>query len=249
MNITIKTWKDYVGEELIKSVTYKDGEQIKETVPAKFDYPITNKGYAIVLGNGSSRLKLTLDNYMSNAGGLRQRNRAEVYGCNAIYREGDVDHLIITNGGLVTQAVDQQRVYNRMPIYTTYNNWLRYCDNKKARVIPQKVLGDAGTLAMYLACFHGSHTVYMVGFDGLFAPNVYKGTAFYSREDHTELEWQKWESSQKQIMETYSNVKFYHVVPGMNYAKKSSWKDLRNLQRITYKDFINAADIGKVTVY
>lgn len=248
MNIPIKTHKSYVGEEVIKSITYQNGEQIKDTVVAKFDYSITNRGYAIVLGNGSSRLKLTLDDYMSNNGGLRNKNKAEVYGCNAVYRNGDVNHLVITNKDLLDQAI-QQRVYNRMPIYSTYNNWIRYADNNKVRIIPQKVLGDAGTLAMYLACFHGSHNVYLVGFDGLFAPNVYKNTEFYSATDHKEEEWNKWLSAQKNIMEIYSNVNFIHVVPGLNYAKNSPWSTLKNLQRMTYNDFINSADIGKIVTY
>lgn len=246
MKLPIKTWKDYVGEELIQSITWKDGEQVKDIVNAKFDYPVTSKGYAIVLGNGVNRKKFSLDDYMSNNGGIRNKFKAEVYGCNAVYREGNVDHLIINNKALLAQAI-KQRVYNRMPIYTTYNNWLGYTDNKKARIIPQKVLGDAGTLALYLACFHGCHTVYLVGFDGLFAPNVFKGTDFYPTTDHTEAEWNKWEAAQKEVMEAYPDTNFIHVVPGLNYAKKSQWSSLRNLRRMTYQDFVNAADMGKIS--
>jgi hypothetical protein len=247
MNEFIKTWRDYKGEDLILGVNYQNGERVLDTERYEgLPYEVATKGYAIVLGNGPSRTKLTVEEYYLNNGGIRNKYKAETYGCNAIYRDGDIDHLIVTNKALLDKAI-KARVYNRMGLYTTYPNWLR-TEAKKLRVIPQKYLADAGTLAMYMACFHGNHTVYLVGFDHIEGPksNVYEDTEFYQTQ-HSDTECQKWIKAQMLLMQKYPEVSFTRVVNNPYINRRHPWQQLPNYREIDFRSFIQLADIGKIS--
>ncbi len=247
MNPIQKTWRDYTGEDLIRGIDYVNGEKVQdiEHYP-KLPYDVKTKGYAIVLGNGVTRTRLSVEEYYQNNGGLRNKYKAETYGCNAIYRDGDVDHLIINNKPMLDQAV-KKKIYNRMAVYTHYSHWLR-TESTKVRLIPQRVIGDAGTLALYMACFHGNHTVWMVGFDHYDGPgsNVYEGTEFYANE-HTIDECRKWITAQKDLMQYYSEVNFIRVTDSANRNRKHEWQELSNYKEINFKQFIQSADIGLIT--
>jgi len=247
MNNFIKTWRDYAGEDLVLGVNYVGGERVLDT--ERYEgllYNVTTKGYAIVLGNGTSRTKLSVEQYYLNNGGLRNKFKAETYGCNAVYRDGDVDHLIVTNKTILDKAI-KARVYNRMGLYTTYPNWLR-TESKKLRLVTQKYLADAGTLAIYMACFHGNHTVYLVGFDHTEGnkTNVYEGTECY-QSMHGPEECQKWVAAQLQLMKRYPEVNFIRVVAKPNAIRKHPWLELSNYREIDFNSFIELADIGKIT--
>ena len=245
----VKTWKEYQGEEIIKSVNYVDGQQVLDKVVyPKISYPIKTKGYAIVLGNGVSRSMLTVDQYYNSNGGLRNKYKAETYGCNAIYRDGLVDHLVINNYNMLQDAIDQ-KLYNRIGIYTHYSYCLKIGNMNKVRLIPQRLIADSGTMALYLACFHGNHTVWMVGFDHLPGKdtNVYEGTEHYA-DTHTEEECRKWVEAQDQIMKMYPEVSFIRVTKSPGKNRNNIWLSNGNYTEITNDEFIKAADIGLVTI-
>jgi hypothetical protein len=247
MNNFVKTWRDYKGEDLVLGVDYVNGERVMDIEKYEsLPYEVRTKGYAIVLGNGASRSKLTVEEYYLNNGGLRNKFKAETYGCNALYKDGDVDHLIVTNKSLLDKAI-KSRIYNRMALYTTYPNWLR-TEAKKLRLVPQKYLADAGTLALYMACFHGNHTVYMIGFDHTegVKTNVYEGTEFY-QSHHSPEECQKWVSAQLKLMKQYPDVNFTRVVSKPYAMRKHPWLELSNYREIDFRSFIDLADIGKIT--
>ena len=119
----------------------------------------------------------------------------------------------------------------------------------RVRLIPQRFIFDTGTMALYLACFHGNHTVWMVGFDHMSGKNsnIYENTEYYAP-THTEDECQKWITAQDQVMKMYPEVSFIRVVktPGKN--RNNIWLSNSNYTEISENEFIKAADIGLVTI-
>lgn len=246
MNNFVKFWRDYRGEDIVKSVTYENGQQVIDKIRYhNLPFTVEHNGIAIVLGNGPSRNKLTVSDYANNNGGLRNKYKATVYGCNAVYRDGDVNHLIINNWNLLQSALSA-KVYNRSKIYTHHSYWLKANDPEHVNLVPQKIIADTGTMALYLACFQGHKTVYFTGFDADNHPtdNIYEGTDEYASQQSVDAD--KIIASQFEIMNIYKDVEFIRVVPRQGMSARTSWTKLKNFSEIDFVKFIDLADIGLV---
>jgi hypothetical protein len=243
----VKTWREYQGEDIIKSVTYQQGRQIIDKIRYEgIPHKIENNGIAIVLGNGTTRSNLTVENYYLNNGGLRNKYKAHVYGCNAVFREGPVHHLVVNNYHLLQEALTN-KFFNTAKIYTHHSFWLKANDPEHVNLVPQKMISDAGTMALYLSCFHGNKTVYLAGFDADVMPNqnIYSGTDQYPADGV--IDSNKIVRAQYDIMNIYKDVEFFRVVKRLGLSNQSIWSSLKNFNEVTFDQFTEVADIGLIT--
>jgi hypothetical protein len=112
-------------------------------------------------------------------------------------------------------------------------------------LIPGNFRADAGSLAAYLAAFHGAKRVFLFGYDGQQTDNensnVYANTEFYPS-DKESIDDKQWINNLKKVIQTYDDVEFFKVSPQVedNYR---SLQRLSNYTVINLKKFISLADL------
>ena len=124
----------------------------------------------MVIGNGESRKNIDLEQF---------RNSHIFIGCNAIYRDYDVDHIVACDRFMAYEI--QKRIKNKNTVIYTREPW----DNLQ----PLPKGGDlitwgSGTYAIQLATELGFRNIVLIGFD-LYSQdnvvnNIYKGTENYA---------------------------------------------------------------------
>ena len=240
--------ENYTGEEIVRDMHYVNGEWVKtsEFVPMAVEN-LQISGKAVVLGNGPSRLEHSdqLFSLLANhKGGLLAAGAVQTYGCNAIVRDFSPD-FVVANDIMASELVNTGKCDDNI-IYGTADMVLKYPG--KFYMIPQNPNWDAGSMAVYLACFDGHKQVYLMGFDlhsGHYDHqfNVYSGTPGYSEID-SETTQTYFEQTMLTVMKTYGDVDFVRVSPTKDYYMPESWKYQLNLRQITFRDFVLEVDLG-----
>ena len=235
----------YAGENVITQLTYKNNEwePTTEHVPNSVFNTFTT-GQAIVIGNGESRLQFDLSHIAAHKGGILAANKLQSYGCNALYRDFIPDFLV-TVGDEIVEEIAESGFTNDHIVYALGENVIKYPG--KFYLVPQNVSYDAGSLAIYLACFDGHKKVFLMGFDGYHGVgptnNVYKDTNGYPassvQQDETFLNL-----ALKSVMTTYPEVEFISVMPTTKWYAADVFNSLTNFRQIDFRDFVLEADIG-----
>lgn len=194
-------------------------------------------GRAIVLGNGTSRQRWSLERFNKSNKLKRLEHYNILYGCNKAYTEvGELDFLVLTHRFL---AKDFPRDFHRIT-YTTPEIQRVHEDMD---LIPLNHRMDAGSTAAMLACFHGATSVFLFGFDGVVNNknnNIYAGTEFYDSADST-LSDVKWQRNLKGVMMAYPKTKFYRIDVQPDSARELL--ALPNYSVIPFNEFVSVADL------
>ena len=236
---------NYAGEHVFTSLSLENNEWNPETefVPnAVFNTHTTTQ--AVAIGNGESRKDFNLNFIARHAGGLLAENKLQSYGCNALYRDFYPDFLILTGDNIVKEVANSRYVDDRIT-YSTADNVLKYPG--RLYLVPQNLYFDAGSLAVYLACFDGHKRIFMVGYDSYVEEsavnNIYKDTAGYPTSDQTQNgAW--FTKSLATVMSTYDDVDFVRVMPTNTYYTPVEFQQLVNFRQIDYRQFAIEADLG-----
>ena len=165
-----------------------------------------------VFGNGESRTSVDID----KLDGIK-------IGCNAIYRDYAVDHLVCVDRRMVNEAIDNGA--NDYALVYTREDWLsQYKQFKRIRAVPilpyngterwdEPFQWGSGPYAVLLAAklCKGS-TVRLIGFD-LYSPtatvnNVYKSTSNYDSADKRAVDPRYWIHQIGKIFEIYPRRTF-----------------------------------------
>ena len=122
------------------------------------------KEKALVVGNGESRKRIDLN--------LFNRDKWEIYGCNALYREFSPDHLIILDKGMREEFESEGRSFYGMSKYIYFVE----------DIAEYEPMMSAGCMAIQVAMRHHKE-IDIIGFDletrdGLIN-NVYKDSPHY----------------------------------------------------------------------
>lgn len=235
---------NYRGEKIVVDRNYTDGvwQDTVEHVPnAVTNNQISNR--AVVLGNGPSRLAFELT-YLKKPSGILGTETTQTYGCNALYRDFTPDFLIASgHPEIIKEIANGQYVIDNI-VYTNAIHLLEYPN--KFYLIPHDPYTDAGTTALYLACFDGHKKIFMLGFDGQdtlgFNYNIYSDTNGYDAKRSLVLD-DKWVNDKKLIFDTYNDVEFIRVTEHNTEQLPESWKYCRNLRTISRNDFIIEANL------
>ena len=187
---------------------------------------------AFVWGNGESRRRAD-KMYAEFWADMKQIGPQ--YGCNAMYRDMLLDHLVVIDPSMLDEiAKDKDKYAEHNPVWTGYRNPKQW--GTKVRNIPKNKRWNAGTSATHLAVQHGATQVFLIGHDlepnanGL-TNNMYKSTDRYRKANSDRTYFGNWLNQMIQNTSNHSNCNFYHVVldnqkSPNKLAQKSNWIDI-----------------------
>ena len=156
---------------------------------------------AFVLGNGTSRLALDLN---------QLKETGVVFGCNALYREFTPDVLISTDPGISKEIQDSgypktNLHYTRKPIAGSGSKKIEF-----------NYGFSSGPIAMTYACKTDAEKIYFAGFDltgidGKFN-NVYADSPHYKPLTADATFFGNWVKQIETIMKYYNNKQFVRLI-------------------------------------
>lgn len=239
------TSDEYEGEFIIHNTSIKDGKRVedREWIPRTV---LNDKhhGIAVIIGNGTSRDKIDLHLLKTHVSGMRGESNAQLYGCNAIYRDTNPDFLVVTHPEMVEEVVESGYA-DKNVVYSSALQAVKFPG--KFHLIPQNIAMNTGSIATYIACFDQHQRIYLIGFDGQRDPgvnnNIYAGTKNYDQINERVNET-KWLRSMEKLFSAYIDVEFIWVHPNPDYNFPESWNWHKNVQKMTTKKFIGELGIG-----
>jgi len=203
----------------------------------------------LVIGNGESRINLNLNEYAS---------RNVTIGCNAIYRDLHVNHLICCDQSMMREALSaissDTLLYVRAEWYYTFKKLLKHKNIRKVPDIPNP--SDArhdnpnhwgsGAYALLVAAMLEDSHIAVVGFDlygkGELVNNVYKDTVNYTSSQTRSVDPSDWIYHISKIFKNFPNKTF--IILNTN-----CWKipDAWNLPNVTFAPLNKIQDYLQIT--
>ena len=163
----------------------------------------------LVIGNGESRKPVKLN---------LLKNNFTLFGCNAICRDYDVDHLVCVDRRMVKEALS----YNVKNIYTR-DDWKRYFPGPDVKIVPelpyegnqrwdQPFHWGSGPYALLLSATMNPSECHLVGFDlqstTSTVNNIYKGTDNYVDKNHRPVDPRYWLKQNAKVFELFPKIQF-----------------------------------------
>ena len=184
----------------------------------------------VVIGNGESRKLINLSEIKS-----------ETIGCNAIFRDCIVDHLVCVDRRTLKEAINHENTKHTM-IYTR-PDWLNMYTSVfevpelfyEGKERPDKPMHrGSGQFALLVAIDNcNSENIDIIGFD-LYGNdnkinNIYKGTKSYENDNSHAVDPRYWIYQNKKIFEYFSKFTFNYYVNN-SFKVPDSWTGLKNLK-------------------
>lgn len=183
---------------------------------------------AFVLGNGVSRLA-------ANLSSLQQYG--SIYGCNALYREFEPDHLVAVDVKMINEIIDSD-YHKTHSVWTNKNKGVKSFEH--INLLEPHKGWSSGPTALWLSTLHGHQEIYILGFDyqGLNGKvnNVYAGTHNYKRVDQPATFFGNWSSQTEKVIRENPRIKFYRVEGETHFVPPNLRQDVQNLIHITYQE-------------
>jgi hypothetical protein len=190
---------------------------------------------AFVLGNGVSRNMVAVPRLME---------LGAVYGCNAIYRQHEVNVLVSTDQP-ISQAIQESGYSKNHRFYTR-----RPLPNSGAQLLIKKYHGfSSGPNAVAIAAQDYQSPVYLLGFDmgpdsaGTFN-NVYAGTQFYKDVGAHPTYTGNWTKQLITVMTDYPKTQFIRVY-GDTTATVPDFGRVANLDHMSMTTFLDRINTQK----
>jgi hypothetical protein len=182
---------------------------------------------AFVLGNGTSRSKLNLENV---------KTHGVIYGCNALYREFAPDYLVAVDVKMVNEII-ATGYQNTNQLWTNPNKGITTKTNVNL-FTPHKGW-SSGPTALWFASQSQYKHIYIAGFDyqginGKFN-NVYSDTFNYKRSGDAATFFGNWLNQTERTIREHPNITYYRLIEQGGFVP-DKLTSLRNLQHITYND-------------
>ena len=178
-----------------------------------------------VFGNGESRTSVNID----NLSGIK-------IGCNAIYRDYSMDHLVCVDRRMVQEALDKNA--NQHSYIYTRQDWISQFDAIRLRTVPKLPYSGSerwdepfqwgsGPYAVLLAAkLCKKATVHLVGFDlhstNATVNNIYKDTDNYDSSDKRAVDPRYWIHQIGMVFSCYTKINF--VVHCEDFKLPNAWK-------------------------
>lgn len=183
---------------------------------------------AFVLGNGQSRL---------NINHRKLKDKGTIYGCNALYREFEPDHLIAVDVKMVNEII-ASGYHHTHSVWTNPNRGINATTGINY-FSPHKGW-SSGPTALHFASTQGHKTIYILGFDyqgnnGLFN-NVYADTFNYKKSTDSSTFFGNWLGQTEKTVHEFPSITYYRVIE-KGYFVPDKLQGVRNLQHITFEEF------------
>ena len=182
-----------------------------------------------VLGNGRSRLYTDPKNF---------KEHGIIYGCNALYREFEPDHLIAVDVKMVNEIVASG--YNKThSVWTNPNKGVSTKFNLNF-FNPHKGW-SSGPTALWYASTQGHNEIYILGFDyqgveGKFN-NVYSDTYNYKKSSDVATYHGNWLSQTEKVIKEFRQIRYYRVIADGAFIPDQLGTQHQNLKHINYHEF------------
>jgi len=189
---------------------------------------------AFVLGNGTSRKSINLENLKS---------KGTVYGCNAIYREFEPDYLIAVDTKMILE-INKSGFQHNHQVWTNKNK--AYAQFTGFNYFNPSKGWSSGPTALNLASDHNNNDLYILGFDyvGLDdkVNNIYSGTPNYKKVSDRATFHGNWLKQTLIVCQKNTNKRYIRVL-GDNPFIPKEFSVLNNLSHITVEEFKKTFDI------
>ncbi len=204
---------------------------------------LPNGEYAFVIGNGTSRKGLNIEQLMDY--GL-------LYACNWFFREEFRPHVLVSSDEPMTRTIIKQ--YSQYPKSNWFYSWYpKPGSGAKKATTPEKFA--AGPMATHLAAYHfESPKVFLIGMDFFgfgskdteengVMNNLYEGLKHYAKvpeEENTKNgapTYRNWQRRYQWILKRYPNTDFYHVDP-FEGKSPERLRGFDNFHQITFDNLI-----------
>ena len=192
--------------------------------------PRPKQEVAFVLGNGTSRKDIPLDNL---------KNHGTVYGCNAIYREFEPDYLVAVDTKMVIE-INKAGFQRNHEVWTNPNKAYQKFTGFKY-FSPSKGW-SSGPTALHLASDHKNNEIYILGFDyvGLAdnkkVNNLYAGTFNYKKPHDGATYHGNWLKQTCITCQKFPKKRYIRVVGEPKFIPKE-FENITNLEHITVEEF------------
>jgi len=181
---------------------------------------------AFVLGNGVSRLTANL---------FSLQQYGVIYGCNALYREFEPDHLIAVDVKMINEIIDSD-YHKTHSVWTNKNKGIKTLEG--VNVLTPHKGWSSGPTALWLASTHEYSEIYILGFDyqGLAGKvnNVYAGTQNYKKVDQPATFFGNWSAQTERVINDTPKTSFYRVYNEPLFIPPNLRENRLNLENITY---------------
>lgn len=179
----------------------------------------------LVIGNGESRKNIPINEL-----------KTTTVGCNAIFRDYNVDHLVCVDKRMMKEALESN-VNDTTYIYTR-PEWFQSFNFKKVRQVPNlPYIGSdrwdepfqwgSGPYALLIASLKASSTVHMLGFDlhskTKNVNNIYKSTKNYDDENKRAVDPRYWIHQISKVFEYFPHINF-KIYQENNWKIPQTWK-------------------------
>jgi hypothetical protein len=189
--------------------------------------------FAFVLGNGTSRKQIPIQ---------KLKELGTVYGCNAIYRECAVDHLIAVDTKMIREIYDSgYHLENK--VYTNPNKYTKTL--KDINILNPNKGWSSGPTAMFVASKNNHRVIVILGFDytGLGdknqnVNNIYAGTLNYKGINEKATYYGNWQRQTMMCANLHPKVKYIRVTENKKSYIPDLLKDLPNVKHITLPEFV-----------
>jgi hypothetical protein len=183
---------------------------------------------AFVLGNGTSRLRLNLPNLKGNG---------VIYGCNALYREFEPDHLIAVDVKMVNEIIGAG-YHKEHSVWTNPNKGV--ATKQGVNFFSPHKGWSSGPTALWFAASQGHKHIFIFGFDyqginGKFN-NVYADTFNYKKSSDAATFHGNWLNQTEKTINEYKQINFYKVGATGSFIP-DKLRNLANLKNITFEEF------------
>lgn len=217
--------KKNTNNQNINAPVAKEPDQIDQT-----SYTHKNlSGLAFVVGNGVSRKTVNIDEL---------KTYGVIYGCNAIYRETDVDYLIAVDTKMIME-ISQSGYHLKNSVWTNHNRSYNKITNLNF-FQPSKGW-SSGPTALNMASEKNYKTIYILGFDyigiGDRVNNIYAGTNNYKKVDERATYYGNWLRQTQTVIKNNPAIQYVRVIDQSGFVPRE-FSGLQNLSHVDVDNFV-----------
>lgn len=191
---------------------------------------VTNKNIGFVLGNGTSRSSIDLEELKSNG---------KIYACNAVYRTFSPDYLVAVDVKMILE-INKAGYQHKNQVWTNPNK--SYQNVQNLNFFQPSKGWSSGPTALWLAAQHGYGTVYILGFDykglngGKSLNNLYADTRNYKKSSDGATFFGNWMRQTRTVLREHPEINFVRVIQPDNYDPEEL-NTFENYSSIFIEDF------------
>lgn len=182
---------------------------------------------SFVLGNGKSRKHFDVSHY---------RSYGNIYGCNAIYRDEQVDYLIAVDPPMAQEIIDN-KAHLTTNFYTREHKRFNGIENIN---YPSKHLGwSSGPTALWIASSNSPKVIFIAGFDFASADdklnNIYGSTQNYKQANSPATYFGNWIKQTELTIRDNPGIQYYRITTDEYKFSPTNYYKYKNFSNISYE--------------